>query len=161
MTQTSHHDDVALPRPALLSAAVLIVVTIMAAAYGHWVSPPAGDRGDSTVIQERRLNFADRDDGAVVVLDVDQQAPVATLAAGTNGFLRGVLRGLVRERRARGLGVDSPFVLTRWSDDHLTLTDGATGRRIELRAFGPTNEQAFRVLLGGKRGDGLRTAARE
>ena len=41
-----------------------------------------------------------------------------------------------------------PFRLTRWSDGRLSLDDPATGRRIELDAFGPTNTAVFAHLMG-------------
>jgi putative photosynthetic complex assembly protein len=66
---------------------------------------------------------------------------------GTNGFVRGVLRGLARERRLNDVGAQPPFQLTRWSDGRLSLDDPATGRRIDLVAFGPTNAGAFAQLL--------------
>ena len=61
--------------------------------------------------------------------------------------MRGTLRGLVRERRLSGLGGQSPFVLTHWSDGSLSLDDPATGRRISLEAFGETNAGAFAQLF--------------
>jgi putative photosynthetic complex assembly protein len=72
---------------------------------------------------------------------------VALLAPGTNGFIRGVLRGLARERRQHNVGAEPPFRLTRWDNGHLSLEDPQTGRRIELGSFGPTNAEAFSRLL--------------
>ena len=40
-----------------------------------------------------------------------------------------------------------PFTLTAWRDGELSLTDTATGRSIELTAFGSTNRAAFAALL--------------
>ena len=66
----------------------------------------------------------------------------------TNGFLRTVLAGLVRERRRENAGDPAtPFRITRWSDGRLTVDDTATGKLIELEAFGHTNEDAFARLL--------------
>jgi putative photosynthetic complex assembly protein len=50
------------------------------------------------------------------------------------------------------VGPDLPFRLTHWSDGRLTLEDAATGRRIELESFGPTNMQAFASLLAAGKG---------
>ena len=72
---------------------------------------------------------------------------LAVLAPGTNGFARGVLRGLARERRRSDIGMEPPFRLARWSDGRLTLEDPTTGRRIELGAFGPTNAEVFAALM--------------
>jgi putative photosynthetic complex assembly protein len=67
---------------------------------------------------------------------------------GTGGFLRGVLRGFARDRKLRGLGEEAaPFALTRWADGRLSVTDPATGRYVDLGAFGPDNWKAFAQLL--------------
>jgi putative photosynthetic complex assembly protein len=75
---------------------------------------------------------------------------VDVLPPGTNGFVRGVLRGLARERRRQEIGQQPPFRLTLWDDGRLSLEDETTGRRIELEAFGPTNLAAFARLLAAK-----------
>ena len=93
------------------------------------------------------LRFIDRADGAVVVERASDSAQVAVLGADGTGFIRGVLRGLARERRMRGIDAQPPFELVRWSDGRLTLKDTATGRLIDLGAFGPTNLDAFAQLL--------------
>ena len=62
---------------------------------------------------------------------------------GENGFFRGALRGLARERRRAGLGSEQPFQLIGRADGRLTLTDPATGQRIDLESFGPTNAAVF------------------
>ena len=85
-------------------------------------------------------------DGGVVVVD-GEATGVARLAPGTNGFLRATLRGLVRERRRNGLGAEAPFRLTAHADGRLTLQDAATGRLVDLEAFGATNAGAFAALL--------------
>ena len=104
--------------------------------------PPA-----SSVIQSRDLRFADRADGAVLVYDVADGQLTYTLPPGTNGFVRGVLRGLVRERRADHIGAAQPFRLTRWADGRLSLDDPSTGRHVDLEVFGITNAGAFAEIL--------------
>jgi len=72
---------------------------------------------------------------------------VDVVAPGTNGFLRGTLRGLARERKRQGIGPEAPFRLTAHDDGRLTLADPATGRRVDLESFGPTNAAVFSQLL--------------
>ena len=100
----------------------------------------------------RDLVFTDRGDGAVVVRDAASGATVEVLIDGVpgNGFVRGVMRGMARDRRSRGIGMAPPFELTLWRNDTLTLTDKATGRAIELGSFGADNRAAFAALLQGK-----------
>ena len=38
---------------------------------------------------------------------------------------------------------------TRWADGRLSLQDEATGRSIDLGAFGPTNAAVFAHLMTG------------
>ena len=66
---------------------------------------------------------------------------------GSNGFLRATLRGLARERKRHEGGPEIPFRLTAWSNGRLTLADPATGRTVDLAAFGPTNAEVFGRLL--------------
>jgi len=92
------------------------------------------------------LRFADVD-GAVVVTNAQNGATVASFGQEGSGFIRGVMRGLARERRMHGHGPQAPFRLTRYVDGQLSLTDMATGRVIELNGFGHTNVAAFNGLL--------------
>lgn len=150
----------AIPKAALWAAAALIVLTIgYAAAHRHRLTllPAAADGFDLTRPTVVELGFRDRDDGSVVVLDGATDQAVLTLPPGTNGFVRGVMRGLARERRAHGLDHTVPFRLARWPDGHLTLEDPATGRLIELASFGATNQAAFGELwAAARRTDGAR-----
>lgn len=137
------------PRSLLLGAAVLIglaligIVAVRAMGLGTG-SPPPGP-----AVMSRDLFFVDRPDGGVDVVDANAAA-VARLAPGTNGFMRATLRGLVRERRRNGLGPKAPFRLTAHADGRLTLQDTATGRLLDLEAFGATNAGAFATLLAAR-----------
>ncbi len=95
----------------------------------------------------RGITVADRGDGAVVIRDAAGGHVVLVLPPGEDGFMRGTLRGLARDRRLRNLGPEAPFRLTAWSDGRMTLDDTATGRRLDLLAFGQTNAEAFMRLL--------------
>jgi putative photosynthetic complex assembly protein len=96
----------------------------------------------------RDLVFIDSADGAVLVRDAATGETVEAVPAGAeNGFVRGVMRGLARERRQKAIGADVPFRVTLWTDNELTLTDLATGREIDLNAFGGTNRESFVRLL--------------
>jgi putative photosynthetic complex assembly protein len=99
-----------------------------------------------TVIAERDLRFEDRADGAVIIVNAATNKPVEVMT-GQNGFLRGTLRGFARTRRMDGIGEAAPFQLTSWSDGRLILSDPATGRQVDLEAFGTLNEAVFGRLL--------------
>jgi putative photosynthetic complex assembly protein len=91
------------------------------------------------------LRFYDLPDGAVRVVAEGEADRVIPVASG--GFVRGVLRSLVRDRRAQGMGSEQPFRVTQWSDGAVTIQDMATGRVLNLNAFGPTNRLDFVNLI--------------
>lgn len=145
--QATAHSS-ALPRGAVPGAAALVCFSLLAvitARIMHWQATPLPAASPVTVLH---LSFRDRPNGAVEVLDAEHEdALVHVISPGTNGFLRGVLRGLARERRAEGVGTAPPFTLTRWSDGRLTLEDPQTRRQLSLEVFGPTNAQPFADLF--------------
>jgi hypothetical protein len=60
------------------------------------------------------------------------------------------------DRSDGGISVIAPqpaFVIAKWSDGHTTIEDPATGRRVDLAAFGAANMKAFEhvVALRGVR----------
>jgi len=111
---------------------------------------PAPDATSSAATPLRAANLVmqDRDDGSIAVLQADDLHLVDVVPPASNGFMRVMLAGLVRERRREGIGAPSlPFHLTRWSDGRLTIDDTATHKLIELNAFGPAGVGAFARLL--------------
>jgi putative photosynthetic complex assembly protein len=137
-----------LPRPVLAAAAGLALSVIILAGVARRTGIGADPPPTSTRVASRSLTFVDREDGGVGILDPATGAVVDEVPPGGGGFVRGVLRALVRERRlSGGVAADSPFVLTRWRDGRLTLDDATTGRRLELTSFGTTNAAVFRALL--------------
>ena len=104
------------------------------------------DQIAAAAVSERLLKFQDMPDGGISITDGTTGAPVAELQ-GEQGFVRGALRALTRERRAREIGSSAPFKLTARVDGRLTLTDPATGQRIDLESFGPTNAAVFAGFL--------------
>ncbi len=151
----SEIDDKPFPLVPLLGAGVLIAMTVAVAAgprlgYLPHIATAASERAARhvAVVETRSLRFTDRADGALVIDDVARGTTAAVLPHGVNnGFIRGVLRGMARDRKLRDIGPAAPFTLTLFSDDALTLADPATGRSIELGSFGPTNRQSFADLL--------------
>ncbi len=97
-------------------------------------------------VAERDLRFEDRADGAVIIVNAATNRQIEVMT-GQNGFLRGTLRGFARTRRMDGVGEAPPFHLTSWSDGRLILSDPATGREVDLEAFGTLNEAVFGRLL--------------
>ena len=143
-----------LPSPAALrrwlSPGVLIGLLLAAALTVTAVtrqSRPADAPVTQDSVQLRTLRFIDQPDGAVAAIDNDSGQLVQRFE-GEQGFLRGTLRAVVRERRMRGIGAEQPFQLILHSDGRLTLYDPSTGTRIALESFGPDNTRVFARLLG-------------
>ena len=66
---------------------------------------------------------------------------------GEQGFVRGTLRALVRDRRLQGFGADQPFELIAHDAGRLSLRDPATGSTIALESFGSKNIGVFARLM--------------
>lgn len=135
------------PPGVLIGASVLIAFSMLATGLARLSGVLTNYVPAAAAVESRELRFEDRADGAVLVSEAGSGRIVDVLAPGTNGFVRGVLRGFARERRREDLGTAPPFLLTRWSDGRLSIEDAATHVRIELIAFGPTNVAAFARLL--------------
>lgn len=157
MSASHSHADM-LPRGTLIIAGALLLFALAAASIVRIAGiPPAASPAlmrqaqHIAPVKSRTLRFVDRADGAVVIEDAGKGGVASIIAPGEKtGFIRGVMRGLARERRSHGIGNGPPFDLTLWQDGELSLTDTATGRTIELTAFGSTNRASFAALLDSK-----------
>lgn len=141
------HVEKPIPRALLIGAGTLVGLSLLLVATARLTGYGPAKPPVSAVVERRDVRFEDRSDGAVLVYTSPDNQLVDTLAPGTNGFVRGVLRGLVRDRRADHVGSMPPFRLTRWADGRLSLDDPSTGRHVDLEVFGPTNAGAFAEIL--------------
>ncbi|WP_219894881.1 photosynthetic complex assembly protein PuhC [Aquisediminimonas profunda] len=152
---SGHTHSESLPKGALIGAAVLVGLTLAftgAVALGIVPGPVSAEQRREAVhmpkLAVRDLQFLDQKDGSVMIRDVTRGTTASIIQAGSKtGFIRGVMRGLARDRHMRGLNQEPPFRLTLWANQNLALEDLATGRVIELNGFGDTNRQAFLDLL--------------
>ena len=150
---TAHRHDNLVTAGAVRLAGLLVVAVVLLVALARMgllpESPSAAEMRAAAHVRpvaERLLLFADRD-GHVLVTDARSGAQVALLGQEGSGFVRGVMRGLARERRQHGFDGTRPFRLTAYADGELSMLDTATGRRVELTGFGATNRAAFARLL--------------
>lgn len=135
----------ALPRSAVIAigAVLLAVVAGVATVRGTGVQI---HEPDAAAVAVRSLRFEDGADGSVAVIDARSGRQIDSVH-GEAGFLRGALRALARERQKRELGAGPAFELIARADGRLTLSDPATGERLDLESFGPTNAAVFARLL--------------
>jgi putative photosynthetic complex assembly protein len=133
------------PRGPLLAIGALLLATLLTVSAVRLSGMPIR-QPDAEPAVSRTLRFEDRPDGSVAVIEARENRELVRLT-GEQGFLRGALRALSRERAMRGLGPEHPFELIGRADGRLTLVDPATGERIDLESFGPTNAGVFARLL--------------
>ncbi|WP_088347929.1 MULTISPECIES: photosynthetic complex assembly protein PuhC [Rhodomicrobium] len=135
------------PQGFLIAAGLLVALTISLIAGVRLFGGENGAISVAGAVATRDLRFVDEPGGGVGVFAVPEGRRIVTVDPGSNGFLRGTLRALVRERRLNGAGDAEPFRLMRLADGAVVLEDLATGRRLHLGAFGSTNSAVFAGLL--------------
>ena len=133
------------PRWILMFAGGIIAFSLIAVGLVR-ITGNGPDQLAAATTAERFLRFEDAPDGGVAVID-HSTGQLVTVWRGEQGFVRGALRALTRERFSRGIGAQPPFQLIARTDNRLTLLDPATGQRIDLESFGPTNAGQFARLL--------------
>jgi putative photosynthetic complex assembly protein len=135
-----------LPRGVLMAIGALVLVSVAGTAAVR-LSGISIHEPDTAALASRSLRFEDTADGSVLVIDAATGTQAARLE-GEQGFLRGILRALARERKQNGpTGSEQPFDLVYRTDGRLTLVDPVTGRHIDLESFGPKNAGVFARLL--------------
>ncbi|KAA6182839.1 phosphonoacetaldehyde hydrolase [Thiohalocapsa marina] len=137
------------PREVLIGAALLIGFVIAATVMVRLTGVGGTEMPITPVVESRQLVFIDNGDGTTTVR-VPDEGRVADLESGVDGFVLGVMRGMVRERNAYDAPLDAPYLLSRREDGRLLFEDPSTGRIIDVRAFGPTNMESFARLLRGE-----------
>jgi len=128
-------------------AFIALAATLTARLTGYTTGVPE----PSELEASRNLVFADLGDGMIQVFDADDQSLLLEIGSGEEVFLRTVIRGLAQQRQLISEDRNAPFLLSRFADGRLVVSDQVTGQRIELNAFGPDNAKAFEKLLSGGR----------
>ena len=129
------------PRIALVLASAVVALTLGGVGLARW-SGFDGRQQDAQTVTQRALHFKDQADGGIAIVDAPSGATIDTVH-GEQGFVRGTLRAVVRERKLRGVISDAPLQLISRADGRLTLVDPVTSSRIDLESFGPTNAAVF------------------
>ena len=137
-------------RTGLLALGGLVMFTLVAVTASRLTGLGEVRMTLPAAVESRDLQFADGQGGTVLVYDATDRQLIDTIAPGTNGFVRVVLRGLAREHKLGDIGAEPPFRLTRHTNGQMTLTDTSSSKQIDLAAFGAVNAQAFTRLMARK-----------
>lgn len=132
------------PRMPLIGGGLAIVVALAAAVIGPSSVGGRVELPPSPLLAERTLQFTNRDDGAVLVTE---KGAVVAVFEGEQGFLRGILRGLNRDRKVHGIDPTEPYRVAAHADGRVIVEDTATHRVVDLEAFGHSNVAVFAGLL--------------
>lgn len=128
-----------------IGAIVIMTVATVAAMRLSGYTPDTSI--DSPVVHEVALRFVDIAGGEVHVYEQTSDTRIATLLPAQDSFIRGVMRGMARERRSRDIDMMPPFRLVSFADGSMIIEDPSVGTHINLVAFGPTNIGSFHTLL--------------
>ena len=153
-----HDHDPTVPKPVLYMAAGMCLFTLAisgVSSYQKHQVQASRDQDIAAMIaagesRTRRIVFEDQTDGSIAVLDGTDRQKFTEVEPGEDSFVRGVLRGFARERKAHGVGRQPSFELTYTEAGILILYDPETGRDVVLNAFGPDNARAFARLMFAK-----------
>ena len=142
-------------RASTMATPLLAVAAVLIGTVGYVFLKP--DRGVDlpttiagskvAVVATRDIRFEDQIDGGIDVLDAATNTVIERVAPETNGFMRGAVRSLVRERKRSNINADKPFSIVALADARLVLRDNVTDHEIDLASFGSTNAQVFSKLL--------------
>jgi putative photosynthetic complex assembly protein len=147
--------DFHFPRAPLIGAGLLIAATVLSVAFMRPSSPDALTGFVRTApVETRLLRFEDRSDGSVAVIDGETNAIVSIAAPGTNGFLRGMLRGLMRSRKQNDVPLLTPMLLERLDNGTVLLIDDRMHTTLDLDAYGHTNADVFKAFLKSRPNEG-------
>lgn len=131
----------------------VMLLTLLFVVYQTQFGTPSTE-AISPIIDKADLVIRDDSNGDILVTVIrDKQASDATEInqvlrfSGEQGFLRGTLRALARDRRMRNLTSQAPFELALHADGRLSITDTLTAKGIDLQAFGADNAAIFADIL--------------
>ena len=133
------------PRWVIWTTSFLLLFALGAVALVR-ITGNGPDQLAADTVSERSLRFEDEVGGGVAVIDGETGKLLKTIT-GEQGFMRGALRALTRDRIARKIGSEQPFKLISRTGGRLTLFDPVSGQRIDLDSFGPTNAAVFVPFL--------------
>lgn len=140
-----------LPKPIIIGGGAMMVAAVVLCALAHATGVGVTTSPAPTPMASRDFVFAEQDDGFLTVKDADHDGRIVErVAPGESGFIRAMVRGLTRNRTRYGEPAVGAFRVSVERDGGVWIQDLGTKQNIDLRAFGPTQVQAFAQLLSAK-----------
>jgi putative photosynthetic complex assembly protein len=139
------------PRPMLLGAGALIVVTLLGTAAASIANIGATRLDTSDVRSTRDVRFVEMAGGMVRATDATTGMTIADIASAGNGFVGVVIKGFSRDRALAGTAPNTAYRLKTLSDGRTLIEDPTSGRIVMLGAFGSDNLKAFTQLMANGR----------
>lgn len=136
-----------LPRPIILGGMGLMIATIALCAAARATGMGMTTAPDPVTTVSRDLTFTEGDDGILRVTETAGGREVKRFESGEAGFIRAMVRGLVRNRTRYGEPGVGDFRVAMASDGDVWVEDLGTRQNIELKAFGPTQVAAFAQFI--------------
>lgn len=134
--------DRPVPKGALIAIASVVVFTILAVGIARLTGFDPRQATLSPEIASLDLRFDEVESGELLVWGPDDTL-IERVPVGEDGFIRGLLRTLHRERRMHGVDLDGPYRLSLREGGYYLLLDPSTDFTVDLRAFGPDNKAAL------------------
>ncbi len=133
-----------LPTPIIVGGAVLMVATVVFCAFGHATGIGRTVEPAPVTVATRDLVFTENDDKTLTVRDADHGGQVVKdFDPEDAGFITALVRGMTRNRTRYGEPAVGAFRVSLSRDGGVWLQDLGTHQNVDLRAFGPTQVQAF------------------
>ncbi len=131
-----------------LFALVLLVLAMVS--YSVLSGRPLESTPPVSPVKREALFYLGSDmSGAVTVLDANGTL-VADLSPDDGGFISGVHRVILFERRKVGHAPDGPVLVQAYENGRMAILDPTTGWRADLMGFGADNAAAFAKLLAAQ-----------
>ncbi|MEM1371559.1 MAG: photosynthetic complex assembly protein PuhC [Pseudomonadota bacterium] len=121
-----------------------LIVTTLCATFG-WQANIALPGQAETVVPIHIV--IDETDQTIAINDARDATTLASLPLDVNYFTASLKRSLDKRRRYEGITSSAPFELVRWDTGRLSILDPATGKQIQLRAFGKKQHAIFTDIM--------------
>jgi putative photosynthetic complex assembly protein len=147
-TPRIHADTDRMVPVAMVRAMFALVALILAmVSYAVWSGRPLESTPPVSPVKREAMFYLSSDiSGSATVLD-STGTLIADLGPEQGGFISGVHRVIVFERRKAGLAEDGPVIVQAYENGRMAIIDPTTGWSADLMGFGADNAAAFAKLL--------------